>query len=62
MLSLPKHLGAAARLIRHDLTHVAQDLNNSTTPPREIRKNSFPRDSSASLGMTVRLVKTFCSE
>ncbi len=43
MLSLSKHLGAAARLIRHDLTLVAQDLNNRTTPPRGIKRVRFAR-------------------
>ena len=37
---------------RHYLALVAEDPKNRITQPRGRRKESFPRDSSASLGMT----------
>ena len=58
MLSLSKHLAEALLEKQKDLTLAEENLNTRTTLPRGIRKNSFPRDSSTTLGMTWT-VKTY---
>ena len=52
MFSLSKHLAEACLNNGTNPTLAEEKINNSNTLPRGIRKNSFPRDSSATLGMT----------
>ena len=53
MSSLPFHLAEALLGKRHYLTLAERNLNNKYNLAAGKKKESFPRDSSASLGMTV---------